>query len=97
MPSKPKPVPLSEVRLSAKEKRLFTPSFVRKSVKGALASLKKPKLAEMPNRQLMGTYASAVRLAWSTRDNVRKHAGHNPDYQRELALKREIMRRLEKK
>jgi hypothetical protein len=53
------------------------------------------KIRDMSSRELISEYTFAVRITWQDR-RVRdgRNPGHVPEYQRELAIKREILRRL---
>jgi hypothetical protein len=87
--------------MTTKEKGILKPAFVKKAVSQAIRALKPQwkKLKDLEDRELVSEYASAVRLTWGTHQSSKPrpvHAGHNPDFQRELSLKREILRRLER-
>lgn len=54
------------------------------------------RLKDMTAQELLGNYQCTVRESWA--DNLRrgpgKNPGHNSLYQKELSLKREVLRRL---
>jgi len=53
------------------------------------------RLRDLSTAQLVREYTSAVRKAWGWRqENFGAHAGRSPLYQRELSIKREVIRRL---
>lgn len=58
---------------------------------------KRRRLVDMSSPELVSKYTSAVRRTWGeelTRVGPRKNAGHNSSFQKERALRREILRRL---
>jgi hypothetical protein len=54
----------------------------------------KTKLRAMSYKELISEYTVAVRKTWEQPRKAGYHAGHCPFYQRELSLKRELLRRL---
>ncbi len=61
---------------------------------------KRIRLADLPATHLVNRYTQIVRRCWEEYQKHNKanrkplHGGHDPFYQRELAVKREILRRL---
>ena len=64
-----------------------------------MSKSKTQRLKDLGNHELVSRYKFQVRDTWTEKlhNRAAKNPGHDPMYQRELALQREILRRLEKK
>lgn len=63
-----------------------------------MAKIKRTPIRNMSNHELLTEYTSIARQAWDwRRQNPGANAGHSGLYQRELRMKNELERRLNKR